>query len=89
MSEDEVLRETQRISWPPIPRFSVRVKVVDKIYEGRRQGTSLVNIKQVCDVRLEPRIVSGSGGPGDRYGLLRTEPKRGMDFVVLLTRVRM
>ena len=30
-SEDEVLSAMQGIPWPPIPRFSIRVKVVDEI----------------------------------------------------------
>jgi len=54
-SEDKVLRVIQGISWPPVPRFSVRVKMVDKIDEGRCQRASTVNIKQVRDVCLGPR----------------------------------
>lgn len=66
-SEDEVLRVIQGISWPPIPRFPVRVKVVDKIDEGRCQRTSTVNIKQVRGVRLEARkLVDGAGKEMDK-----------------------
>lgn len=62
MSKDEVLRMSQGISRPPVPRFSVRVEVVDKIDEGFYQRTSPVNIKQVRDVRL------GSLESADRVG---------------------
>jgi len=44
-SEDEVLRVIQGIPWPLVPRFPVRVKVVDEIDKGCPQRTSSVKIK--------------------------------------------
>ena len=45
-SKDEVLRVVQGILGPLAPRFSVRVKVVDEIDEGRQQRTSSINVVQ-------------------------------------------
>ena len=45
-SKDEVFRVVQGILGPLAPRFSVRVKVVDEIDEGRQQRTSSVNVVQ-------------------------------------------
>jgi len=46
-SKDKVLRVDQGILGPLVPRFSVRVKVVDEINDGRCQWAILLNIKQV------------------------------------------
>ena len=43
--KDEVLRLVQGIPRPLVPRFSVRVKVVDEIDKERRQRSSSVKIE--------------------------------------------
>ena len=45
-SKDEVFRVVQGILGPLAPRFSVRVKMVDEIDEGRQQRTPTVNVVQ-------------------------------------------
>jgi len=77
-SEDEVLRVMQGIFRPLIPRFSVRVKVVDEIDEGCCHRTSPGNIKPVRDMRLAPhesvdRVDKGMG----KYFTYRTEGRHG------------
>ena len=58
-SKDVVLRVVQGISGPLIPRFFVRVQVVDKIDEACCQRASPVNTKQVRAMRLGPRLSVG------------------------------